>query len=260
MFLKDDYLALQDLFYEKRHEISLELPLIDISKGKWENNNNNNTEWIKACTIQHESIRIISGEINLFRENLRTCTAWNSIMNSLEQKERVDLLYLIARNDIKSMMLAPYEIKQRFAFYLSYLLHLTRLISDPGWEERCFPDDEYKISIKTINQFKKWQEIDLNLFLECLDNIDSKDFNQKVINYRRQFEHRIPSEIEVGVSQILKRKCKDGKFCYVFGGTKPLRFSIALTESINQHGHIIRAYKSMLDILDELSTIWKSYQ
>jgi hypothetical protein len=253
MVTKDEFLEFHNTFYNKRKEIEWPEKTIKLDEYEWLQNSTERKIFF-ANLIINEAVRTIGGEINSFYQDIKSCKAWSVINSSLTKEKKLYLTNIIALNDIKAMLLAPYEIKQRFIFFSTNALHLVRLKTDIYWGECCFPE-EHGISMKTLDLFKNWKGPDIKNFKNKLCKIESAEIRKETKDYRRKLQHRIPIHIDIGISGILERvKLKD-KVTYNICENKALNFEKIIASSLKQHEVMLETYDAMLHLFDELLEI-----
>ncbi|MCF8038489.1 MAG: hypothetical protein K9K79_04160 [Desulfohalobiaceae bacterium] len=255
---KDRFLEIQSRYYDIRASVLThsEEGLIDLHGYSWPDNAAGGFEWLPVKLYVDSCLRVVGGEINWFLEQIIANTAWKDVHDELSEEEKIPAFFWIMHDSWVSMITKPYMLKQRFIFFVTHILHLTKKIIDPEWDETNLPP-EHKIQRETLNKFPNNEFKMLPNFRCRLDSLDSEEFKTVSSNFRHRWQHRSPIHVEHGIASSICRSKKGSKTSYSLGGAKPLKMSTIIDACKQQHHSALETYQAMINLLDELLDIWK---
>jgi hypothetical protein len=289
MLSEEKYLELHRLFYNRiatlpasgRHIWSEDHTIpTDIAQGK---------EWLIFHMMAKEFNQALKNELDGLMTNIRKLEAWSQIEgeSQFDLDLKCDFCEEILEPVASSVLNTPYIVSQRFIFFSTMLLHQTRMIVDPDWEDGELEED--KIVQETLEMFRKFFEKRDNkikpIFKKLLRNIHKiHQFSSSTGNYRNLYHHRIPRRVCIGMSSLVTRMKKDdakmeefrkcGKIgpyrfislssqsgstiMYGLGGLEPIEISEILPKIHKQHDVCVQTFDTYWNLVTELVKIWGS--
>jgi hypothetical protein len=226
------------------------------------------TEWFADPLSYNQIIAPtnVSGECGLYRlmlmahanqlpddinDLLRTTVRLSVWSDIIEKYRAEDKLYLLVEfvNPIAFFALnLPYAIQSRFIFSITHLCHQANRFKLPDYKDDLPNDPEIKK--KTMeNRCSSWQGY--SIFKESLNKICDDEYNEKTQEYRHKFHHRLPVEIEVGVTGLMNRRKKGSSVSYGLGGVQPLVIRNIIPLLQNQFLAASCCYSNYRNIINE---------
>jgi hypothetical protein len=135
------------------------------------------------------------------------------------------------------------------------LLHQTTMIIDPSRKDSALNERDIN-----INNLRKLNSASINIaeLESSLRKIDNNSFRNKSKNFRSSYQHKIPPNIEIGLSAFVTRNDKKKrKISYGLGGQKPLAIKDILPILYEQHEICVSAFHQVWKLLNEQLDIWK---
>lgn len=212
-------------------------------------------QWLIFCLMAQELTREVLNEINGFMSDILSLDAWSEVNDQCPEDSKIDFSIEILAPTASSTMNRVYITKQRLIYVSCMLLHQTKMIIDTNWNDSEL--DESKININTIRKFNGVTS-NVAALDSALRDIDGTNFREKSKNFRNLHQHRIPINIEVGLSTFVTRiDHGNGNISYGFGGQQPLAIRDILPLLHEQHGLCVSAFHQFWKSLTEQVDIWK---
>lgn len=212
-------------------------------------------QWLIFCLMAQELTREVINEINGFMSDILSLDAWSKVNDQCPEDYKVDFSIEILAPTATITMNRVYITKQRLIYVCCMLLHQTKMIIDRNWKDSEL--DESKVNINTISRFTGVTS-DVPDLDKALRDIDDPGFRDKSRNFRNLHQHRIPINIEVGLSTFVSRiDHGNGNISYGFGGQQPLAIKDTLPLLYEQHGLCISAFREFWKSLTEQVDSWK---
>ncbi len=207
--------------------------------------------WFIFCNMAQDFTRELLNEINGFMTDILSLDAWSKVNDQCPKDHKADLAIEILGSAASSTINRVYVVKQRLIYVSVMLLHQTTMIIDPSRKDSGL--DEERIDINTLSRFNS-ASINIAELESSLRKINIKSF----CNFRHSYQHRIPPNIEIGLSPFVTRNDKEkGKTSYGLGGQKPLAIKDMLPILYEQHEICVGAFHQVWKSLNEQLDIWK---
>ncbi len=205
-------------------------------------------------------IRELLNEINQFCSILKNLNSWEKILKDYSEGMKFNILIEIINPVCMSALNTPYAIKNRFTYASVMLLRETAILLDRN--VKCIKFSEENITLKTLKDFeclfKKQEWKSVSSLLGELNRIHSKQYRKNTADFRHKYHHRLPPNIEIGISSLVSRtEDKDGSISYSIGGEFPLPISKLLTSLHSEYEACIKAFQTFWSLLEEQLEIWK---
>lgn len=162
--------------------------------------------WFIFHNMAQDFTQELLNEINGFITDIRSLDAWSRVNNQCPKDHKADLAIEILGPAASSTINRVYVVKQRLIYVSFMLLHQTIMIIDPS--RRDFHLCEKDIDINTLSQLNN-TSINIAELIKSLRKIDDNSFRNKSKNFRNSYQHRIPPNIEIGLSSFVTRNDKD---------------------------------------------------
>ncbi|MEI7638578.1 MAG: hypothetical protein WCJ37_14815 [Syntrophus sp. (in: bacteria)] len=212
-------------------------------------------QWLIFCLMAQDHTREVLNEINSFMSDILSLDAWSRVNDQCPEHSKFDFSIEILAPTALSTINRVYVTKQRLIYVSCMLLHQTKMIIDTNWKD--FQLDESKININTIHKFNSVTSNVTDLD-SALRDIDGTNFRDKSKDFRNSYQHRIPINIEVGLSAFVSRVDNGNrKITYGFGGQQPLAIRDMLPLLHEQHRLCVTAFQQYWKSLTEQIDIWK---
>lgn len=256
MLLKAKYLELHSMFYD----LFVSLPAsqaeylpydcckipVDIAKG---------IQWFIFHSMAQDFLRELINEINQFLTDIRRLDAWSRVKEQCPEEYKFDFIVEIFDPIASNTINGVYIVLQRFIYISSMLLHQTKMLIDTDWKENNL--DESRINVKTLEGLKG-SFITLKDLINNVKEIVSPEFLKITRNFRNLYHHRVPPNIELGISSFVNRR-NDGKgnICYRLGGKQPVKIDNILLSLYKQHQVCSNSFSTFWNLIGEQLDIWK---
>ena len=256
MLAKTVFLEMYSLFYDhliklpasRANYLSFDQYNIpsDIAKG---------IKWFIFHNMAQDFIRELLNEINSFMTNIRHLDAWSKVNNQCPKDHKADLAIEMLSPAASCTINRVYVVKQRLIYVSSMLLHQTIMIIDPSRKDSHLVEKD--ININTLSQLNS-ASINITELKRSLRKIDDNSFRNKSRNFRSSYQHKIPPNIEIGLSAFVTRNDKEkGEISYGLGGQEPLTIKDILPILYEQHEICVSAFHQVWKSLNEQLDIWK---
>jgi hypothetical protein len=182
---------------------------------------------------------------------LRTTVSLSVWADIIENYGTEDRLYLLVEfvNPIAFFALnLPYAIKSRFIFSITHLCHQANRFKISDYKDDLTNDKNIKKSTMD-DRCSCWEGY--SSFKESLNKICNEEYNQKTKEYRHKFHHRLPIEIEVGVTGLMSRMKNGNSVSYRLGGIQPLSINNLIPVLQNQFHAASECYSKYIGIINE---------
>lgn len=187
--------------------------------------------------------REIINSINAFAEHIGTISIWDMVISKYDADDQFELRYEFLKLPMYFCLNQPRAIKERIIFCATHLCHQANREADKNYKDDL-PDDR-KLGVKELQKrISNWSAG--NELMSALSNMSSTQFKKAAKNYRDMAHHRIPPNLEYGLTNLVTRKgyhedtieyiaIEDGNpvkkrrmskgITYGFGGVEPLKAS-----------------------------------
>jgi hypothetical protein len=182
---------------------------------------------------------------------LRTTVRLSVWADIIENYGLEDKLYLLVEfvNPIAFFALnLPYAIQSRFIFSITHLCHQANRFKFPGYKDDLTNDENIKKSTME-HRCSCWEGY--SSFRDSLNKVCDEEFNKKTKQYRHKFHHRLPVEIEVGITGLMSRTKIANSVSYGLGGVQPLSIANLVPVLQNQFYAASECYSKYLGIINE---------
>ena len=208
-------------------------------------------QWLIFYLMAQDFTRELLNEVNGFMTDIRSLDAWSKVNDQCPKDHKVDLSIEILGPASSSTINRIYVVQQRLIYVSCMLLHQTTMIIDPSKKDAAL--DEERIDINTLSRFNS-ASINIAELESSLRKINIKSFR----NFRHSYQHRIPPNIEIGLSPFVTRNNKEKpNISYGLGGQKPLAIKDILPILYEQHEICVSAFHQVWKLLNEQLNIWK---
>lgn len=212
-------------------------------------------QWLIFCLMAQDLTREVLNEINGFMTDILSLDAWSKVNDQCAEEYKFELSIEILAPTASNTISRVYIAKQRLIYVSCMLMHQTKMILETNWKDSEL--DESKINIDTIRTFNGVTSNVADME-SALRDIDGKNFRDESKNFRNLHQHRLPINIEVGLSAFMNRTVHGkGNISYGLGGQQPLVIKDMLPLLYEQHRLCVTAFHQFWKSVTDQIDIWK---
>jgi len=260
MLSKDEYLEAHSKFYDQRQVIKMPNKYLTYEKYDIPSTYTSGGNWMIFHIMTSDFVRTLLNEINLFHSTLIDLNAWEEVLRDYSDDMRFNILVEIFYPICIFALNIPNAIKNRFVYVSVHLLRETATLLNRNIE--CIDFSERKISFKLLEKIKclftrhEWKSVEP--FLKVLSGLHGEQFRKDSDDFRHRYHHRIPPQIEIGISSLVTTKRTKGGFIeYSVDGKEASPIKKILSSLTSEHLTCIEAFEAFWVMLNELLEIWK---
>ena len=181
----------------------------------------------------------IPNAINDFRRYIRHLDAWRAIYAVLSEDEQHYLLLNHIYPLAVCCLNAPYSLKGRIFYAAASVSHHANWFLDwsdrrPNWPGKVFDDDVKKIA----GHWPEWAALKT-----ALDGMNAAGFISETNDYRRNYHHGQPPQIELGHIRMVRPDAKDkDNNTWIFGVVEPLALDALIPLLVLEHARALAAF------------------
>jgi hypothetical protein len=196
-----------------------------------------------------EHSREIANSINELSRYIRNIEALNIIIEGCDDDTRAKMVVEFIAPFTTLAINMPYVISYRLIYSISHLCHQSNLTKDPKRIDK-FPlekDIDFGVADQYCSLWKCYKKLKI-----ALEKINDNKFKQITKDFRNKYNHRYSINIEIGLTEFVKRVVKDdGKVIYRFGYTEPLKIDRLLPALKEQHANCLDAFGQYQKLINE---------
>lgn len=183
-----------------------------------------------------DALREIPNAINDFQRYIWHLDAWRAIYAELSEEEQHDLLLNHVRPLAACCLNAPYSLHGRIFYAAALVSHHANRFLDldkrPDWPKTVF----YKDAKKIAGHWPEWAAIK-----NALDGMNAKEFISATKDYRKNYHHGQPPQIELGHISKVSPDAID-KNTWTFGVVEPLVLDSLIPLLVLEHARALAAF------------------
>ena len=250
-----DFINAYTKYREELEKVSIPNPYLPYDKYVIKNEGKG-TQWPIFYFMAEDFVRELLNSINQFNTYVGRLIAWNRVLKPYTQHQKLYLLLEFVEPIAKSCLNYPYQIKNRFTFIATHLLHQSNSIKQSDWKddllrgERIYEDHLKKVSAG-------WPAFDP--FEKALAALNDDNFRKISEDYRHKEHHRVPPGIEIGITSIISRHPQgNGSIRYGLGGQQPLSLDKIIPPLQDQHNKAVEIFYKYWELVEEQLQVWKT--
>lgn len=181
--------------------------------------------WWAYAQLLGEFGQELANVINELIVNIRRLEAWDSVIASLDDDNKLNVLLEFVKPLATLSLNLPYVIRSRFIFATAHLCHqANHQLDGAAWKDDLPADHE--IYFEQADQYgAKWKKYGkLKLGIE---KIGGKKYQAATADFRNKYNHSFAPQVVYGLSGIMVRDvdAKNKKVSYGIGGMAALTLS-----------------------------------
>lgn len=219
-----------------------------------------------AGIMIRDDLRELANSLNRWWRCLRRWNAWIDVLADFETDERWALNVEFVEALSFFCLFQPVSQRDRLVYVATQALHQARQTADPSHRDRLADDpkpgerrakfvgrSEAEAQLARIAKF--WPK-GLAL-VELIRHIDDVDHRDKTGNFRNLASHKLPPNIDVGITGTVKRSRTPATaktqslVTYSLGGTGPLDSRQLAAANLVEFRKAEAAFEGYVDLLDE---------
>lgn len=214
--------------------------------------------WFMGYSLMlDEHSRELANSINEFRRYIDNIEALKVILDGCDDDTKWRMLVEFIAPFATLAINMPYVISYRFIYSICHLCHQSNLTKDPKRIDK-FPlekDIDFAIADEYCSLWKEYKKLK-----KALEKINDKKFREITKDFRNKYNHRYSINIEIGLTEFVKRVVKDnGKVIYGLGYTKPLKIDQLLPILKKQHLSCLDAFEQYQKLINEQISAYESW-
>jgi len=191
----------------------------------------------------------LSNSINELLRYIYSLTAWEKVIKNKSQNE-IHRIIVNFINPVATISLnLPYIIRSRFVYSIAHLCHQANRQKQTNWIDDLPLDDEiyFREADKYGTTWKNYKKLK-----KSLEQISNKKYQTATFDFRNKYNHRYSPRIEIGLTGLVTRNVgKNGKVCYSFGSTNPLKLEYIIPILMDQLEKCMKAHNNYKDLVKE---------
>lgn len=259
MLNKERYLQIHSRFYDLLDVESVWFKkLVSFDDYRISSTSAQGPSWMIFHMMANSHTNELLNAINHFCTRARRLKVWFEIFSEMEDEdEKYEVLIEMLEPVFRVTMDYPYAFRSSLIYVSSLLLRETaRLLNFPF---KDFVDEgiNYKTveSFRTLAAAKGWASFDV--FLQRLNEINSKEFVKQTQNYRVRWHHRVEPNLEMGLLPTVVRQKEVGRLSYEFGVENPVKLSKILPLLASEYESTVAAFKAFWNLLNDQRLKWQ---
>ncbi|HUT83047.1 MAG TPA: hypothetical protein VMX95_00230 [Thermodesulfobacteriota bacterium] len=250
-----DFINAYIKYREELEKVSIPNPYLDYDKYVI-TNDGKGKQWAPFYFMAKDFTRELLNSINQFNTYLGRLIAWNQVMKPYSEHEKLYLLLEFVEPIAKSCLNYPYQIRNRFIFASTHLLHQSNSIKRADWKDDLSKDESIKFNILE-KVGAGWSTI--NQFVGALAVLNDEAFKRISEDYRNKEHHALPPGIEMGITTTISRHpLGDRSVRYGLGGQQPLSLDTIIPGLQDQHNKAVEVFYGYWELIEEQLQIWKA--
>lgn len=247
-----------DLVYKDRLDTS---KLLDPVTKKWAN-----CSWGNAYItgVVQESVGMdiqLVNQINLIDRSRITLKAWDEILDDYEDIESFNIYDQFVESDALVAVDAPYKVKSRFTYLITYIIHHCLNIIDNNYK-KSFNEHATLKNLEELISHKRIEEITDNSksLYQSIKPIFHDEFQDDSLNIRHREHHRDGPTIFTGSSARVEEIVEDGNKSYRISIKEPILLE-RLVESLDKElRKCKKAYSEFEKFIESSFKIFDKYK
>jgi hypothetical protein len=207
---------------------------------------------IAFIEMERAFTRSLLGECNRFMIMISHAEAWFGVGKTLNENDRMALLWEYAHPYLELTVGRPYLLKNHFSFAAVHLLHQADAFVNSTWKDDL-PDDyriTYELLLKRARTWSGWNA--LNGFMTTLGHLNNEEFLKATKEYRHKSQHRFGLHFDRGLTPVVERKRSEKGMRYDFGVILPLDLEGLLPLLYEQHNQAKETFLAYWNLVLEL--------
>jgi len=191
--------------------------------------------------------------LNRFFYDIYQADCWVKATASLEQGDRMSVLYEFAEPLLELSISRPYSLRNQFVFAATHLLHQANRFVQPKWRDNLPPDKEINFNV-LCSLKSNWTRFEA--FKNSLSLLNDQAFKRQTRNYRHRMQHQFGSRLHVGLTTYFDRvQTKEG-IVYTYKAIPPLELTSLIQALVDQHARALDVFDAYWKLLDEILSKW----
>lgn len=191
----------------------------------------------------------LANSINELLRYIDNIEAWKHVIDGFDDDIKWQFIVEFVAPFAILAINMPYIIRYRFIYSISHLCHQANLAKDPKRIDN-FPLEmniEFADADKYCLLWKSYKKLKRDL-----EKINNRKYQEVTKDFRNKYNHRYSLNIEIGLTEFVKRVVKDdGKVIYRIGYTKPLEIEQLLPALKEQHSNCLDAFEQYQKLINE---------
>jgi hypothetical protein len=215
--------------------------------------------WIGYCKMLSEYSRELANSINELGRYIINLEAWKSVIKNIDDEDDKYEVIIEFVNPFATLAInLPYVIRSRYIYSVAHLCHQANMTKQKKWIDNLPIDEEiwFQDTDKYSNSWRGYKKLK-----PALEKISNKKYQSATYDFRNKYNHRYSPKIELGMTELVKRKVgNDGKVSYIIGQTNPLKLIQLLPILEEQHANCLKAFEKFQNLVNEhISVISQVY-
>jgi len=174
-----------------------------------------------AVSSAEDYHQALMNKINHFRSYTLQLKAWNKLLDGLSDSKKHYYVTEFLEPIAMSLVNFPYALRNNFIYCTTMLLHEFGIRNEENFDWEI---DKRRIKLSLLNKYEDLADrYDLK-FEELFKRIAGLN-RGKINDYRVQFSHRFPLNIEFGISTTMASSRSGDKILFGTSGYGPLKLS-----------------------------------
>lgn len=196
-------------------------------------------------------------ETNRFLVNIHHAECWFKVAQTLDEDDRVSLVWEFAEPHLELSLGRPYSVKNLFVFAVMHLLHQSDALRTTNWKDNL-PCDR-GINYELLEKYEpgwtqSWKAFPD--FMEKIKQLNDKDFEERLSgNFRHKSQHRYRLRF-LGLTPVVARTKSDRGITYNFGYIIPLDVEKLILQLYEQHQHAVDVFMAYWQLMVEVCAAW----
>jgi hypothetical protein len=213
--------------------------------------------WMAYDQMFQEFSIEIANALNQLTNHLHRLRAWDLVLPSLNDDERMEALIEFIDSTATVALLLPYTIRSQFIFAITHLCHqANQAVLGFQWVDDL-PGDN-KIGFKEAEKYgRSW-----SAYPRCraaFEKIFKGNFEGETLHFRHAYNHRFAPRVLMGISGLVVRKRNPaGGMQYVWGYNQPLGLKGIADALFAQCIHCYTAFEAFQELIREHEAIISS--
>ena len=195
--------------------------------------------------MARDRTRDLANTLNEFCHYMNQLQAWECAYSETPEDERIDVLFEFVQPLAFLCLGQPYVIEQRMLGAVHELSREANRVTGRGPA-----DKRRRASLKSASHVASvWDEWES--FARSLTGLNSDGFMKRVYNFRHEFTHGFPRQLEIGLTPFVTVEVLDGSVRTRIGAQPPLPLSDVTGALRNQHEIASACFESYLLLMRE---------
>lgn len=203
------------------------------------------------CRAAEDCARQVINEIHGLRSFIQEARIWHGVLLNYPERERFLLTIEFLEVDFIHAMSRPCALRNRFIYSLSMLGTMYKARVGSAQVVRPFERCNFDTMDRLVRDWPGFAD-----FASAHSALNSEAFQERSCGFRDKDHHRMPPNIEVGLTPAARVWTDDGRVCFSNAVQEPIEVEDQVPALEQEYGHACRCLDRFWEMVQQREANW----